>query len=67
MEILVANNAEGYSKGSKIKFEKFLPLVDIAIEQAKNFCENSQELVDKLGTSVGRLIEEMRLESKDIL
>ena len=60
LEILVARNTEGYSKGHKIKFERFLPLVDTAIEQAKLFCADSQQLVDELGTSVGRLIEEMK-------
>ena len=60
LEILVAKNAEGYAKGSKIKFDRFLPLVDVAVEQAKNFCEDSEYLMNELGTSVGRLIEEMR-------
>lgn len=61
LEILVAKNAQGYSKGSKIKFERFLPLVDNAIGQAKLFCEDSNQLIDKLGTSVGKLLEEMRI------
>ena len=43
-----------------IKVERFLPLIDTAIEQATLFCEDSQQLVNELGTSVGRLIEEMR-------
>lgn len=60
LEILVAKNAEGYSKGSKIKFDRFLSLVDVAVEQAKFFCEDSEHLINELGTSVGRLIEEMR-------
>ena len=60
LEILVSKNAEGYSKGVKLGFERFLPLIDNAIEQAKLYCEDSRKLVDELGTSVGRLIEEMR-------
>lgn len=60
LEILVSQNADGYSKGNRIRFEKFLPLVDNAIEQAKLYCEDSRNLVDELGTSVGRLIESMR-------
>lgn len=60
LEILVAKNAEGYSKGSKIKFDRFLPLVDVAVEQVKKFCEDSEYLINELGTSVGILIEEMR-------
>lgn len=65
LEILVSKNAEGYSKGSKIKFEKFLPLIDDAIGQAKYYCEESEKLVDELGTSVGKLIEEMRQANKE--
>ncbi|MDE5933407.1 MAG: RloB family protein, partial [Lachnospiraceae bacterium] len=61
LEILVSQNADGYSKGSRIRFEKFLPLVDNAIGQAKMYCEDSKDLINELGTSVGKLIEEMRL------
>ena len=64
LEILVAKNVEGYLKGNKIRFERFLPLVDAAIRQAKLFCEDSSLLSDKLGTAVGKLIEEMRVENK---
>ena len=60
LEILVSKNAEGYSKGSRIRFEKFLPLVNTAVEQAKMYSEDSGKLINELGTSVGRLIEEMR-------
>lgn len=31
LEILVSKNADGYSKGNKIGFERFLPLVDTAV------------------------------------
>lgn len=61
LEILVSRNAEGYSKGNKLRFERFLPLVDNAIEQAKIYCEDSRKLINELGTSVGKLMEEMRL------
>ncbi|WP_160559410.1 RloB family protein [Parablautia muri] len=60
LEILVSKNAEGYSKGSKIRFERFLPFVDRAIGQAKIYSEDIKSLVDNLGTSMGRLMEEMR-------
>lgn len=60
LEILVSKNADGYSKGSKLKFERFLPCIDTAIEQAKMYCEDSWELMNALGTSVGVLIKEMR-------
>lgn len=60
LEILVAQSAQGYSKGSKIHFEKFLPMVDTAINQAQLYCEEPEQLKSNLGTSVGRLIERMR-------
>lgn len=60
LEILVSKNADGYVKGSKLKFEKFLPLIDTAVKQAKTYCEDSYKIVNELGTSVGRLIEEMK-------
>ncbi len=60
LEILVAKNANGYSKGNKIHFEKFLPLIDNAINQARDYCEDSKLLADTLGTSVGKLIRRMR-------
>ena len=61
LEILVSKNADGYSKGSKLEFERFFPLIETAIEQAKIYCEEPRKLVNELGTSVGKLIEEMRL------
>lgn len=60
LEIEVARNANGYTKGSSIKFEAFLPQIDLAVEQAKLFCEESDLLIDEIGTSVGKLIEEIR-------
>lgn len=60
LEILVAQIANGYSKGEKLKFEKFCDRVDLAIEQAKGYCEESKRLMFELGTSMGRLIEKMR-------
>lgn len=60
LEILVSRNADGYTKGSKIRFERFLPLIDTAIEQAKLYDEDPRKLTYALGTSVGRLMEEIR-------
>ena len=60
LEILVSKNAGGYSKGSKIRFEKFMPYIDIAVQQAKEYCEDPDLIRDALGTSVGKLIEQMR-------
>lgn len=61
LEILVAKNAKGYTKGSRIKFEKFQPYIDNAVEQAKMYCEEPQKVAGELGTAVGKLIEKMRL------
>lgn len=60
LEIEVAKHANGYTKGSKIKFNVFMPQIDLAVEQAKLFCEESDLLINEIGTSVGRLIEEIR-------
>lgn len=60
LEILVSEKLNGYSKGGKLKFEKLLPLIDIAVEQAKLYCEDPRSLAVELGTSMGKLIEEMR-------
>ncbi len=60
LEILVSQNAKGYSKGEKLEFEKFCGHVDLAIEQAKGYCEDPKKLAVELGTSVGKLMEEMR-------
>lgn len=64
LEILVSKRAEGYSKGKKLAFDRFLPYVNTAVEQAKLYCEDTRKLVDELGTSVGKLIEEMRITQK---
>ena len=60
LEILLSNCANGYSKGQKIHFEKFLPFIDTAISQASLYPEDSKKLTDKLGTSVGKLLRQMR-------
>ena len=60
LEIEVAKHAKGYTKGNKIKFEVFMPCIDLAVQQAKLFCEESDQLIDEIGTSAGKLIEEIR-------
>lgn len=60
LEILVARNAEGYKKGSSLKFERFMPGIELAMEQAKLFCENPKELRDNPGSSMGRLLSQMK-------
>ncbi len=62
LEILVSRQAEGYTKGSKIKFEKFLPRIEMAVSQAKLYCEDVKRLAEELGTAMGSLIEEMRVQ-----
>lgn len=51
-----------YTKGSKIKFEKFLPRIEMAVSQAKLYCEDVKRLAEELGTAMGSLIEEMRVQ-----
>ena len=60
LEILVGQHSEGYSKGSKLKFERFKQNVDLAVEQAALFCEDPDAIREELGTSVGKLIRDMR-------
>lgn len=44
----------------KIKFEKFKDNIDKAIKNEKEFEENVFELENKLGSNVGKLLEEMK-------
>lgn len=60
LEILVSENAKGYTKGSRLKFERFCPNVNLAVKQAELFCEDTRQLCHVLGTSAGRLIQDMR-------
>lgn len=60
LEILVADHFKGYRKGSKLRFERFQPYVELAIQQAALFCEEPEKLCSQLGTSVGKLIQTMR-------
>lgn len=60
LEILVSKHSEGYSKGGKLKFERFQSKVDLAVEQASLFSEEPEELRTELGTTVGKLIQAMR-------
>lgn len=60
LEILVSQHCAGYRKGGKLKFERFQPYIDLAIEQSALFCNESEELCSELGTSVGKLIQDMR-------
>ena len=61
LEILVSQKAEGYSKGRKIHFERFLPGIEMALEQTRMFCEDARSLRTELGTTVGALLRKMRM------
>ncbi len=60
LEILVGKMAGGYSKGSTLKFERYLDGIDLAVRQAHIFEEDEESLKESLGTSMGRLLIEMR-------
>lgn len=60
LEILLSKRGEGYAKGCKLNFEKYMHSVDLAVEQAKAYCEDTKKLVYELGTAVGLLIRDMR-------
>lgn len=40
--------------------ERFVSDIDKAIKNAKQFCEDEEELENSIGTNLGYLIEEMR-------
>ena len=62
LEILVAKTSGGYTKGSKLRFERFISGIPLAIEQEKHFEEDVVLLREKLGSNVGVLIEKMKCE-----
>lgn len=52
--------AGGYTKGSRIKFERFVDGIDLAIEQAGSFEEEPRKIMTEIGTSMGQLIRKMK-------
>ena len=50
---------DGYNKNN-LKFEKLIPLIEHAIKNEKNFCENIENLKTDLGCNIGLLIEKMQ-------
>lgn len=60
LEILVARQSGGYTKGSKLKFERFSDGVLLAIEQEKQFEEDEGLLRDNLGSNLGVLLTHMQ-------
>ncbi len=49
----------GYDKAN-LNFDMFVDKIDDAIKREKNYCENVEELKDKVGSNIGILIENMR-------
>jgi len=50
----------GSYRKESIHFERFLPLIDRAIKNEKEFCEDIDGLEAALGSNVGILLEELR-------
>ena len=48
-----------YNK-NKYNAELLIEKIDLAIENEKQFCENIEELKDKLGSNIGLLIKELK-------
>lgn len=49
----------GYDK-SNLNFDLFVNKIDDAIKREKNYCENVEDLKEKIGSNIGILIENMR-------
>lgn len=57
LQILLSIRAEGYKKGSSLKFEKFKDRISLAIKQEKEFEEDVYQLFYNLGSNIGLMIE----------
>ena len=55
----LANRLGGYSKND-IQFARFLPKVDFAIEQEKQFKQDVDEIFNQVGSNIGVLISKMK-------
>lgn len=54
-------SAKAHHGKKDINFEKnYLPKIDIAIERAKDFALDEQELIDNIGCNIWKLIEKMK-------
>lgn len=60
LEILVSRSANGYKKGSSLKFERFIEGIPMAIEQEKHFEEGFENLKENLGSNIGRLVAKIK-------
>lgn len=55
------SNRVGHGKRG-INFEKnYLPLVDVAVERAKDFASEEERLIDDIGCNLWKLIEDMKV------
>lgn len=63
LEKVLSLEFEGYDK-SRIKAERFIPLIDVALKQSKNYCEDLCKLNKELGSNVGSLIRSIKKEDK---
>lgn len=52
---------QGYKK-ENIQFERFLPHIERAIINEKHFCEDISDLEHELGSNIGMLINEIKIE-----
>ena len=60
LEIVLSMVANGYTKGCRICFERFIDGIPLALEQSKLFCEEPEGVCGELGSSVGKLIRKMQ-------
>lgn len=60
LEIVLSGVANGYVKGSSLKFERFADGISLAIEQEKLFEEDTEKLREYLGSNVGVLLTKMK-------
>ena len=59
LERILSKEFNGYNK-SNLVFKKFLPNIDLAIDNEKLFCEEIEKLKYDLGTNIGTLLVECR-------
>ncbi|GAU78668.1 hypothetical protein [Fusibacter sp. 3D3] len=57
---LVRRLENGYNKND-IKFQRFLPNVELALEQEKLFKQDVNEIFTDVGSNIGILISKMRI------
>lgn len=61
-----AVSERGHHGKSGIRFVKqYMPNIDRAIEQAKKFASNEDELIDNIGCNLWKLMEELKKYGKD--